>query len=232
MRNYLYENIFTNSNISYLTLMVLLVFFLQTNMLAQDLKAAPLYEPVNPSILSHPDIDRWSYIPEELQVSFGSIDERYDRNRVPFFRSTPVWKGTAWRGEKINIQFVLWTNRGARQVQVIPKKLKNEKNQIIDPSNLQARFVRYALSDDYFYGCNPNTQRKSPILVADILDNLDCLDIPANTTRPVWLTIDIPSDAAPGMYQGTITIKAKGENDKSLMIHLELLTLELPPPSA
>ena len=97
MLNYLYKNVYINSHISYLTLMIILIFFLPTGTLAQEIKAAPLYEPENPAMMSHPDMDRWSYVPDELQVSVGSIDERYGRHQVPIFSTTHIWKGSAWR---------------------------------------------------------------------------------------------------------------------------------------
>jgi hypothetical protein len=116
-------------------------------------------------------------------------------------------------------------------VKVVASTLKNKKNELIAPSNIQVRFVRYVLSDDYFYSCSPNTQKKSPILVADILDNLESFNIPANSTRPVWVTINIPAESSRGRYEGNITVTAKGEKDRSLMIDLEVLPLQLPPPS-
>ena len=213
----------------FLVFVYILIF--PSGMLAQKIKSAPLYEPENPATLGHIEIDRWSYLSDELQASVGSIDERYNRDKIPLLSTTHTWKGTAWKGEKINLQIVLWTNRGAWQVQVVPSALKNDKNGMIASSKIQTRFVRYVLSDDYFYGCKPNTQQKSPILVADILDNLNSFNIPANTTRPVWVTIDIPADASPGRYQGNIAIKTKGEKEVSLKIQLEVLPLELPPVS-
>jgi hypothetical protein len=231
MNIYLNKNIPIKFHIFCLVFIVLLFFFLPTNTMAQKTKAAPLYEPKNPATLGHIEIDRWSYLSDELQASVGSIDERYNRDKIPLLSAIHTWKGTAWKGEKINLQIVLWTNRGAWQVQVVPSALKNENNGMIASSKLQTRFVRYVLSDDYFYGCKPNTQQKSPILVADILDNLNSFNVPANTTRPVWVTIDIPADASPGKYQGIIAIKAKGEKSVSLKIQLEVLPLELPPVS-
>jgi hypothetical protein len=232
VRNYHYKNVFIQWDIFHLAFISLLVLFLPITTPAQEIKAAPRYEPENPTTLSHPDMDRWSYLPNKLQVSVGSIDIRYDRDYVPMFDTVPVWKGSAWKGERINLQIVLWTNRATRQVWVVPSELINDNNRVINPSNIQARFVRYVLSDDHFYGCKPNTQQKAPILVADILDNLDSFDIPANTTRPVWVTIDIPLDASPGMYRGNIAIKAKGEKDTSLKIALEVFPLEVPPARA
>jgi hypothetical protein len=226
-----YTGSFTRLKNAFMFLVFVYLSFLPSGTIAQEIKAAPLYEPENPATLSHPDIDRWNYVPDDLQVSVGNIDERYNRNTVPMYGTVDTWSGSAWQGEKINCQIVLWTKQGSRQVQVLPSSLKNDKNRIIASSAIKTRFVRYVLSDDYFYGCKPNTEQKMPILVADVLDNLDSFDIPANTTRPVWITMDIPSDASPGKYQGNITVKAKGEKDLSLAVQLEILSLDLPPPS-
>ena len=85
-------------------LAVFLIFVLPNYLVAQGFKVSPVYEPENPAQLSHPDIDRWSYIPTGLLGSVGSTDIRYERNIVPMFSSKTTWNGTAWRGEKINIQ--------------------------------------------------------------------------------------------------------------------------------
>ncbi len=161
----------------------------------------------------------------------GSIDIRYQRDHVPMFSKQTTWSGTAWKGEKINLQIVIWSNNSAGQVRLVPSPLKNNMNKEIDPANIRARFVRYVLSDDYFYGCSANTQKKPPILVADVLDNIDSFDIPAKSTRPVWVTINVPRDVDPGTYHGDIMIQAKEEKDLSLTINLEVLPLVLPPPS-
>ncbi len=198
---------------------------------AQPIPSHRSYEPENPTPLSHPDIDRWSYLPDGLHASMGSIDVRYQRDYVPMFSKQTTWSGTAWKGEKINLQIVIWSNNGSWQVRVVPLPLKNNMNNEINPTNIQTRFVRYVLSDDYFYGCAANTQKKSPILVADVLDNIDSFDIPAKSTRPVWVTINVPRDVDAGTYHGDIMIQAKEEKDLSLKINLEVLPLVLPPPS-
>jgi len=199
--------------------------------LGQEIMAAPIYEPESPAILSHPDMDRWKYVPPELQVSVGSIDVRYQRDVVPMYSTVPKWTAVVWRGERISLQMVLWTKRGAPQVRVLPGDLKNDQGKAISAVNFRTHFVRYVLADDYFYGCNLNTRQKAPILVADVLDNLDTFDIPALSTRPVWISFDIPSDASPGKYQGDIKIIAEGEKEQSINVQIEVLPLQLAPAS-
>ena len=69
MSIYLNKNVLIQFQIFSLVLIVLLVFSLPSGTMAQEIKAAPLYEPENPRTHSHPDMDRWSYLPNELQAS-------------------------------------------------------------------------------------------------------------------------------------------------------------------
>ena len=38
------------------------------------------------------------------------------------------------------------------------------------------------------------------------LNNGDSVNFPANENQPLWFTIQVPWDATPGLYQGSITI--------------------------
>jgi len=47
---------------------------------------------------------------------------------------------------------------------------------------------------------------------------------------PVWVTVDVPPDAAPGTYAGMLTITAKGREDLNVPIELEVVDWTLPEP--
>jgi len=226
-----FNNCILNRHFHIFVMFIMTVIAVTSNAVAQTLGASPIYEPQNPSPLSHPDIDRWSYVSEGLHGSVGSLNVRYQRDLVPMFNPTNTWSGTAWKGEKMNLQLVLWSNTAVWQVRVLLTSLMNENKQAIKPENIQANFVRYVLSDDYFYGCRANTQKQPPILVADILDPLSTFDMPAKSTRPVWITITVPPDANPGTYHGKLIIQAKGDIELAFELNLEVLPLILPPAS-
>ena len=54
--------------------------------------------------------------------------------------------------------------------------------------------------------------------------------IPANNSRPVWLSIRIPPDAAPGSYRGSLIVSADGFPAVNIPIELEIVNWRLPEP--
>jgi len=138
------------------------------------------------------------------------------------------WKGSGWRGERVSAQVVLWSSAGMEQVECAFTPFRSGKN-TLDAGIAQARFVRYVLTDIFEPGCGRRKPENFPAsLSPDMLDTLSCFNLEANTTRPVWLTFDIPSDAQPGVYTGTLNIYARKQKMQKLDIHLEVLPQTLP----
>src|SRR3546814_11211972 len=55
--------------------------------------------------------------------------------------------------------------------------------------------------------------------------------MPGATTLPVWLSFNIPADASPGIYTGTLNLYAEGKEAKELELSIEVLAQTLPPAS-
>jgi len=53
-------------------------------------------------------------------------------------------------------------------------------------------------------------------------------DIPPGQNQPVWLDIHVPSDAAPGLYRGTVTVRADGGLLGELPLQLTVWNFALP----
>ena len=171
------------------------------------------------------ELNAWEEVPAGLHGAFGSKDVRYGRSVLPELEPRPEWSGTAWRGERINAQIVLWTAKGARQVRLNSSPLKSEQGDEIPAACVRSRFVRYVISDHNTSG-EPAT-----CIVPDILDTIDRLDLNPHSVRPVWLTIDVPSDTKPGTYRGALTVAASEGQSISLPLQLEVLPAVVPPPS-
>jgi hypothetical protein len=161
----------------------------------------------------------WETMTPALHGALGSVDVRYDRQMPPENFSARQWQGTAWRGERVNIQAVLWTSSGARQVRAESSSLVNKAGRTIPASAVRCRFVRYVVVE----GDGP--------LVPDILDNAERLDLPPQTTRPVWITIDVPPGTSAGTYRGAVTVKAVEQKPLTFELELEVLNAVVPPPS-
>jgi len=52
--------------------------------------------------------------------------------------------------------------------------------------------------------------------------------LPAGRSQPVWVTAEVPRDAAPGLYAGTLTLKAGGLDETRFEVRLQVFDFALP----
>jgi hypothetical protein len=148
-----------------------------------------------------------------LHAVFGSTDDLYFRTEAPQLKENLSWSADGWRGERLNAQIVIWSADSLEQVRLVWSDLVNQEGNIIAKQDVEAHMVRYMLAN-YPYNSNDANCGDSPykngFLMPDRFEKFDRFDVPAKTVRPVWLTIDIPADARPGLYSGTVEVMAKG----------------------
>ena len=109
----------------------------------------------------------------------------------------------------------------------------NEKGSGIEIRNIKLHLVRSVLSN-YPYGAKDAVCGSSPYkdgyLMPDRFESFERFDLPGKTSRPVWLSLQIPADAQPGTYKGVIEVLS--EKDKQpLTISVRVQDKTLPPPS-
>lgn len=118
------------------------------------------------------------------------------------------WSATAWRGERVSGQFVVWTD-GPRE------GLRAEVSGL--PLPARVRFVKQVLADG--------------VLAGDLLDEARRIGMPAGSHRVLWLTVETPRDLAPGDYRGKITVRADDTEPFEFPLELEVLPATLPAPA-
>ena len=179
------------------------------------------------------DKQAWLSQPHGLHVSFGSTNELYFRKEVPMSAKITEQQVTGWKGERINLQVLLWSIDTMRQVRLNLNELVNGKGHKIDQKNIKANLVRYVLSN-YPYGARDAICGNSPYpdgyLMPDRFEALERFDLPGKSARPVWISIDIPTDIDPGTYKGTIDVVSE-KSKQSLAISVRVQSKTLPPPS-
>ena len=175
----------------------------------------------DPIALTADDEAAWAAVADKLNAAWGDADCRYSRSLVPQPAEAQTLKITLWRGEKGQAQALVWTPEGLDGVECSFADFKS-KDATLPASIAQPFFVRYTLSDQYL----PTKQEL--VLMADMLDNIERFDIAAKTTRPVWVTLDIPEDAAPGIYTSALTISHAGWGKAKLPIEVEIVDHLLP----
>lgn len=195
-----------------------------------DTQTTTFTEAADPTLLTAQQAAAWGEVDSRLNVQWGSADLVYSRSTVPqpLFESSLV---RGWQGEKVSAQLLIWTAAGLSNVEC---KISDFKGQDITlPSSIaQARFVRYTIGDKRDKSCLcGRTNGHQPILQADMLDNITSINIDKNTTRPVWITVDIPQDAPAGLYRAKVKVSHGGLGSVTLPLEVEVIGQQLAEPA-
>ena len=143
---------------------------------------------------------------------------------------------SAWRGEKVFAQAVISSDTELEDVTLSVSDLSNGKSGI-KSGNISVQFVSFVVSDlldATKYGQCGQRQDKSEwgeVLVADVLDLKESMNIPAGRKQPVWMTVNVPSNAKPGKYRGKLTVSSSNAKSRSLPVELIVSDHILPPDS-
>ena len=118
----------------------------------------------------------------------------------------------AWRGERCSTQLAVQPNGPARQLRVSCSGLSNGEQTI--PAAVS--MIRYTMAHG------------TP--TADIIGTETSCHSPAGVIRGIWVQIDVPHDAAPGIYQGNVVVTAEGcaETMQKIILHVGEETLPTP----
>lgn len=203
---------------------------------AQQQTTSPLWEYTELTDTKPVDPIAWENMKIPTRLSWGSTDVRYSKTNVPEIKETKTWKGSGWKGERINAQAILWSAAPLNKVSVSVSDLKGPGKNSIPASSIKTNLVKYVMTDELnkdgkgACGHRPDKAQWDSSLVADVLDVVKIQDVTARTTQPIWMNIWIPQTATPGTYTGELTVSSEGQEPMSLKIVLNVLNRILPAP--
>lgn len=186
----------------------------------------------------------WRRLKNNYNFSWGNTDTRYPKYIIPVKQGMENPDGggtairlTAWRGERVNAQAVLYVKDAWKDVSVKVSDLRSGSH-IIPSAQIKISPVAYVMTDELnkdgkgACGHRPDPTKFDSSIVADILDHhLPGFTVEANSTRPVWVSVDVPANVQPGNYKGTLTATGAGAKALSLSISIQVLNRTLPDPS-
>lgn len=178
--------------------------------------------------------DAWLKQKKGLNVSFGSPDALYMRSEVPSVSaSSAKFEETAWKGERLNTQVLVWSPDSLEQVRVVVSDLKSDNGKTISKENITLQMVRYVLSNYPYGAANPKCEvavTDTAYLMPDRFETLERFKLPGNSVRPVWMIINVPADATEGSYTGTVEVASEKQNS-TLQVRVNVQKQVLPKPS-
>ena len=155
----------------------------------------------------------WNALSEGLHCSWANRNELYMKHRVPKLTETTAATISAWKGERANIEAVLFSNSDQGTLTVRMTKVRKSKGTRSKGQGAwaSARFLNYVITDDG-RGCGNHNFSLTPWLVPDVIDQDKPKAIKARETRPVWCSVEVPRNIEAGTY--TTTMEVVNEQNK------------------
>ena len=166
-----------------------------------------------------------------FKVAWSTTDYLVDRTACPSpFGTGKSQQFTAWRGERLHGKILVWSSEKDGEISFSVEE--PQQNHWVDDST--TGFLRYVMTDelnkDGKGGCGyrPDKTQYDSSLVADRIEPIRAMRYEAKTVQPVWITFDVPHDAAPGLYRGTVSVKHDGQVCAVLPYSIRVINRTMP----
>ena len=178
----------------------------------------------------HPDRNaKWDQAAKGLHASLANPLLKFSKGAIPLIQTEETWNAQGWKGERVFTQIILWSADSIEKIECKFSDFKSASSKILPGTIAKARFVRNVLTDEFGGGCDKRKPEDFQVsLVSDVLDNINYISVSPQTSRPLWLTIDIPSAAKPGIYNATLRLLIKSKVYKEFNIVMEVIDQQLP----
>ena len=175
---------------------------------------------------------------DKTYVSWGSTDVRYKKEVPAMEKISRSHSITAWKGESVSSQFVVWGGAGAYSLNFSVSELKSSTTKFkIGRDNVFTGFVRYVMTDELnkdkrgACGHRNDLSLFDSTLVADPIDHLTKnLKVCGMTSQGCWVRVDVPRNAPEGTYTGTVTVRNGEEVLERLKLQVRVSHRVLPEP--
>ncbi len=107
------------------------------------------------------------------------------------------------RGEHATLQFIVRSSYSIHDLRVSVTPAKNNGNSLPEA---KTGFVGYVKVGRSIWDYSRDRIVSASGYYPDPILEQDSIDVSFGNTQPVWVSIPIPSDAAPGLYKGIITV--------------------------
>ena len=188
-----------------------------------------------------PTIEEWENV-KGIHAAWGTSNIRYAWHSLPNVdRLKSAEKLTAWRGERVSAQAVIYTKNATDSLAPLTLDFSTFKNgrHALPAESVKASFVRYVKTDAWSTpegrgaGCGYRTDHKlyDSTMVADMIDpHIKSIGMDAMSVRSVWVSCQVPTDAVAGTYSGTLQIKAGKRIVAKLPLHIKVMDCILAAP--
>lgn len=173
----------------------------------------------------------WSTVTPQTGAAFGTTNQRYASDRWIANGLHQTDTLVAWRGERVHSQVLIWSAGHNRSFTIKVGSFKSDNKDVIAAKHCTVGTIGYTLTDEFSAGCgHRKPQDFDSFLVADIIHTgVNKGLVATNSVQPVWISVQVPASASPGIYRASITINAGHRITLPLVLRVQ--DRQLPAPS-
>ena len=159
----------------------------------------------------------------------------FDHGRTPELAGDRTWYSIAWKGERVNRQILIAGLERADAFSVTATDLLTEAEVVeaIPAGAVSFRYPAFVKGDPAALSCGSYHERGEPAMLADALLAAPAATAMRTDDEPypamLWVSIDVPPEAASGEYAGTIRIEDPAGRETALEVRLRVTDWSLPP---
>lgn len=173
----------------------------------------------------------WQPVADSLRAAFGNSSTRYAYDLPPADATAGSWAPTAWKGERVHTQLLLWSRKAWPGIVVMATALNDDKGRVISPEDISVGLVRPVWTDEFRDGCGYRKPADfDSSQVADLIDTqTKFIPLGADSVQPVWISLRVKPETPAGIYKGYVLVTAA----KPLLLPITLTVLDrtLPAPA-
>ena len=162
------------------------------------------------------------------EASFISEYDRLQRQSPAITEGKSAWRSLAWRGEQIQKQILIKSSRPIRPLSYSISDLSNDSDRISGRhvTFFSPSFVRGDVSSNDCEGYHNG--RPTTLLTDALARRLNVWETDGQYYALLWLRIDVPREAVPGNYHGTVSLIQKGQSPIELDLAVDISVMQMP----
>ena len=126
---------------------------------------------------------------EFIQGSFFNIDTTGRAEDPPLLTELKSWSGSAWRGERISSQLLVWAPETAEGIRLSASGLSGKKNGLIPADQIKLYEIKYVMTDLFADACEKTgIANYDSSLVADVLEPFESpFELKSGVAKMIWI---------------------------------------------
>ena len=165
--------------------------------------------------------------PDKFGASFESEFQWFNKSKRPKLSGVTTWNDIVWKGERIQKQILVTRVSSRNRVSVAAEEFKSPSG-IIPADAVTFRYPQFVIGDIEVRDCEGYPERDETVHLSDALFPKQPKDRARSYPTMIWMSIDIPDDARPGEYTGSITVSSTSGEQQTLRITFEVTPWRMP----